>query len=278
MEVIALINQKGGVGKTTSAANIAAGLTLLGQRVLVIDLDPQAQLCHSLGIQAHKLEYTIYDILKGEIGPARVFVQKELAAKITRARTDGDGKQKWQTAKLFITVLPSNLVLSKVDMEFADVPGKEFLLKNAIKKVGDEFDYVLIDCPPSLGLLTVNALTAASTVHIPVQSEYLALESISKLMETIGRVKAHLNSKLGVGGIIATRFDKRKLLNREVVSKLEQHFGEVVFRTRIRENIVLAEAPSHGVDIFTYRPRSYGAEDYLSLCQEILRRSARHVA
>ncbi|UCH84918.1 MAG: ParA family protein [Candidatus Latescibacterota bacterium] len=276
MTTIAVINQKGGVGKTTSTANIGAGLAILGKRVLLVDLDPQSHLGHSLGINNHGNGATVYDVLKGDISASTALVRKELGARIARLQHDEKGHLDTESQQLFFTLLPSAITLAGIDMELSALSAREFRLRDALRSIDGQYDYALIDCAPSLGLLTLNALTAADLVHIPVQTEYLALESLDKLFDTINHVKHKWNPGLEVGGIIATRFDGRKVLNREVVNKLKEHFGSLVFERVIRENIALAEAPSHGLDIFTYRPRSYGAEDYLRLCEEILERSWRY--
>ena len=277
METIAFISQKGGVGKTTSTANIGSGLAILGKRVLLIDLDPQSHLALSLGVSVNDLRYTIYDVLRGDAEMSEAFVRRDLGAKINRLR-GGDGQSpEPQEERLFMTIVPSNLNLSAMDMEFSGVPRKEYLLKEALQTVNEDFDYALIDCPPGLGLLTVNALAAARYVTIPVQTEYLALESLGKLMGAIEVVKQDLNKSLEVGGIIATRFDGRKVLNKDVVSQLYEQFGGLLFESVIRENIALAEAPKRGVDIFTYRPSSYGAMDYLRLCEEVIERNRRRI-
>lgn len=275
MEIIAVINQKGGVGKTTSTANIGSGLAILGKKILLVDLDPQAHLGQAMGIANGGFEYSIYNVLRGDVDLTDVLLEKELGARIARADDDqgnGDAGTGGES-RLSVTMVPSSIDLSGVDMEFAAREGREYLLRNALEKVNARFDFALIDCPPSLGLLTLNALSASDSVHIPVQTEFLALDSLDKLLDTIDRVKQNWNPGLSVGGIIATRFDGRKVLNRDVVSKLKEHFGPLLFDRIIRENIALAEAPSYGVDIFSYRPRSYGAEDYLRLCEEILERS-----
>jgi chromosome partitioning protein len=240
MKIIALMNQKGGVGKTTSTVNIGAGLNKLGKKVLLIDLDPQANLTYSLGIQGHDLRKTIYELLKGQISTSDVIVEK-------------NGLQ----------VIPASLDLSGA--------GREFLLRESLTKLSD-LDYVLLDCPPSLGLLTLNSLVAADEVYIPVQSEFLALQGMSKLLQTVEIVQKRLNPSLEITGIIGTRYDSRKTLNKEVVQKIQSYFGAKLFKTLIRDNVALAEAPSHGQDIFAYKSDSNGAEDYLKLCKEILKR------
>jgi chromosome partitioning protein len=248
MKKIAFINQKGGVGKTTCTMNIGAGLSSLGKKVLLVDLDPQAHLTYSLGIEAHELENTVYDLLKGTC-----------KAKETILSRNG------------IALLPSSLELSGAEIEFSGIAGREFLLREALENI-KTYDYILFDCPPSLGLLTLNALTTTQEVYIPLQTEFLALQGMSKLLNTIEIVKKRLNKGIDITGIIATRFDNRKNLNKEVVEKIENHFGNRLFKTFIRDNVSLAEAPSFGQTIFEYKANSYGAKDYLSLCQEIIKR------
>jgi chromosome partitioning protein len=248
MSIIAVINQKGGVGKTTCVVNLGAALASKGNKVMVIDLDPQSHLTYSLGVRADDLSGTVYDVLKGR-------------ANIGDSMIEHDG----------VHLVPSSLALAGAEVEFALEAGREFLLKESLSNA-DEYDYVLLDCPPSLGLISLNALTAADEVYIALQTEFLALQGLSRLIETINKIKQRLNDDLRVTGIIATRYDRRKLLNREVLGKIQEHFGDKVFDTYIRENISLAEAPSFGMNIFEYRPRSRGAEDYMKLCDEILRR------
>jgi len=248
MKIIAFINQKGGVGKTTCTMNIGAGLTMLGKKVLLIDLDPQAHLTYSLGIEAHKLENTVYELLKGNCQAKKVIISRN-----------------------GIDLLPSSLELSGAEIEFSGIAGREFLLKEALDGI-HSYDYMLIDCPPSLGLLTLNALTTTQEVYIPLQTEFLALQGMSKLLSTIEIVKKRLNKNIEITGIIATRFDNRKNLNKEVVEKIEKYFGSRFFKTLIRDNVSLAEAPSYGQTIFEYKASSYGAKDYLNLCHEIIKR------
>lgn len=248
MKIIALINQKGGVGKTTCAINIGAGLNKLNKRVLLIDLDPQAHLTYSLGIPAHEQKNTVYELLKNKI-----------KAKKTIINRNG------------IDLIPSSLNLSGAEIEFSGIAGREFLLRESLEGI-KKYDYVLIDCPPSLGLLTLNALTTAQEIYIPLQTEFLALQGMSKLLETINIVKKRLNKNIEIAGIIATRFDHRKNLNKEVVEKIENYFGNRLFNTFIRDNVSLAEAPSFGQTIFEYKSNSYGSKDYLSLCKEIIKR------
>jgi chromosome partitioning protein len=246
--IAALINQKGGVGKTTSVINIGAGLARAGKRTMVVDLDPQAHLTYSLGIRSHELEKSIYELLKGEASLSDV-----------------------QVERYGLSVIPATLDLSGAEVELAGEAGREFLLRESLTDARD-FDYVLLDCPPSLGLLSLNALTAANEVYIPLQTEFLALQGMSKLIETIEKVRHRINKNIEVTGIIATQFDSRKVLNREVVDKIREHFGEKVFKTCIRDNVALAEAPSFGQTIFEYKESSNGAQDYSDLCKEIIAR------
>jgi len=247
MSTVAIVNQKGGVGKTTTVVNLSVALARLGKKVLAIDIDPQAHLTYSLGIQAHQLDKTIYEVLKRQIPVLDVLIE----------RTG-------------FTLLPSSLDLAAADVELAGIPGREFLLKEAVEKLPEKYEYILIDCPPNLGILTLNALTTAQDVFIPVQCEFLALKGMSKLIQTVELVKERLNKKLKISGVIGTRFHKGKSLHREVKRNLKKHFGDKVFNTLIRENISLAEAPSYGQSIFEYAPRSHGAEDYLKLAKEVM--------
>ena len=263
-EIAAFINQKGGVGKTTSVVNIGSGLAILGKKVLLVDLDPQNHLTSFLGIGPEQVKKTIYDMLLGDVAAKDALITKELGARIN---VNG------QDSRLTISVIPADLALTEAEVELSRLPGREYLLRDSLADIGEEFDYILIDCPPSLGLLATNALCAAQKVFVPVQTEYLALESLTNLHKTIESVKVSLNPALEIGGLIATRFDGRKVLNRTVVERMKEQFGALLLETMIRENIVLAEAPSYGKDIFSYRPRSYGAQDYLNLCFELMGRN-----
>ncbi len=245
--VISLLNHKGGVGKTTSTINIGAGLVELGHKVLLLDLDPQANLTISLGIQRQPV--TIYEALRGE---------SELVP---------------FTYKPDFDVITASLDLSGAEMELVNEPGREFLLRGLFEPVQEEYDYIIIDCPPSLGLLTLNALTSSDTVYIPLQTEFLALQGVAKIQQVIQKVRFRLNKKLSIGGVIATMFDSRKVLNRDVVATIQKHFGDRVFETMIRNNVALAEAPAQRQDIFSYAPKSNGAEDYLELSKEIVART-----
>jgi chromosome partitioning protein len=244
-KVIAVSNHKGGVGKTTSVVNIGAGLSRSGKRVLLIDLDPQANLTQSLRINA---ERNIYGSLRGLYPLSPVEVSPKLFA------------------------IPSTLDLSGAEIEIAGEIGRERILRKLIEPIRGDFDYILIDSPPSLGLLTINALTAADEVYIPLQAQYLSLQGLSKLREVIDRIGEDINPGLRISGIVVTQYDSRKVLNRDVASTIREHYPEETFKTEIRDNISLAEAPTQGADIFSYSPSSSGAQDYGALCREIIKR------
>jgi len=248
MQTIALFNQKGGVGKTTGAVNIAAGLVRLGRRVLLVDLDPQANATASLGIDANGSEKTTFELLDGKITP-------------TDAIQDRGG----------LAVIPSGLQLAAAELRFSGVPGRELLLRDALEPVVD-FDFIFIDCPPSLGLLTLNGLAAATGVYIPIATEYLSLQGINQLLETVELVRRRINKGLAVRGVFGTFYDNRKLLNRDVMDRIRQRFGATAFNTAIRNNVSLAEAPGQGQHIFDYSPSSHGAADFADLCNEIINR------
>jgi chromosome partitioning protein len=246
-KIVSLMNHKGGVGKTTSAVNIGAGLVELGKKVLLIDLDPQANLTISLGISRQRV--TIYEAIRGE---------SELVP--TKVKENMD-------------VITSNLDLSSAEMELINEAGREYILKELLEPIREEYDYIIIDCPPSLGLLTLNALTSSDVVFIPLQTEFLALQGLAKIKQVIDKVRFRLNKDLYIGGVIATMYDARKVLNRDVVDTIRKYFGEKVFETLIRDNVALAEAPAQRKDIFEYSRNSSGAEDYLALCHEIIART-----
>ena len=243
--IVAIVNHKGGVGKTTTTINLGTALAKLKKKVLLIDMDPGAHATYGLGILAHRRERTVYDLMRGRVPVDEIKVEIAL---------DREG----------LDLVPASIELAEAEVQLSGLPGREFLLKEALSEV-EVYDYILIDCPPSLAVLTLNAMVAAKEVFIPLQTEYLALQGLGKLLETIKIVKHRLNRDLEITGVLATRYDKRKILNREVVNRIKEHFGDKVFDVLIRENISLAESPSHGLTIFEYFPGSYGAEDYLSL-------------
>jgi chromosome partitioning protein len=264
-EIAAFLNQKGGVGKTTSVVNVGAGLTILGKKVLIIDLDPQGHLTEFLGVDPEEVDFTIYDVMRGRAHPREAILEKRLKARLYV----GDSE-----SSLAMAVLPASRELAEADTIFANTFERERLLQRALGRINGDYDYMLFDCPPSLGFVTTNALVASRRVFIPVQTEHLALRSLESLMERIESVMGELNPDLVIGGIIATRYDGRKVLCRAVLEGLRERYGALLLETVIRENIALAESPRYGKDVFSYRPRSYGMEDYLNLSLEIMGRIA----
>lgn len=241
-KVISISNHKGGVGKTTSTINIGAALTILKQRVLLIDLDAQSNLTQSLGVNS---TWNIYGALKGDYKLQPVEVYKGLE------------------------VVPSTLDLSGAEIELINEAGREYLLKELIEPLKKNYDYILIDCPPNLSLLTVNSFAASDLVLIPLQAHFLALQGLAKLTDIIDKIKARLNKKLRLGGVFVTQYDHRKNLNRDILETIQAHFKTLVLHSNIRDNITLAEAPIQKLDIFRYNNKSKGAIDYLDLAKEI---------
>jgi chromosome partitioning protein len=252
-KILAIANQKGGVGKTTTTVNLAASLAAMKQRVLLIDLDPQGNATMGSGIDKRDLPVTIYHVLLGS---------RELRE--SRLRSEA-GKY---------DVLPSNRELAGAEVELVALPHRETRLKDALQAVQAEYDYILVDCPPALNLLTLNGLCAARSVMIPMQCEYYALEGLSDLVNTIRKVRAHLNPDLEIEGLLRTMFDPRNTLAQQVSEQLQQHFGEKVYRTVIPRNIRLAEAPSYGVPVLTHDKLSKGTQAYLALAGELLNNAA----
>jgi len=259
VRVIAVFNHKGGVGKTTTVANLGAALTRRGRRVLLVDVDPQACLTVHFGIDPETATETVYDVLCREMP----------LAKAIRTVLEEEG----------LKLAPSQLDLAGAELELATTMGRERLVRDALETYlagqPDFVDYVLFDCPPSLGLLTVNALTAADEVFVPLQTEYLALRGVGKLVEVVAKVRRRLNPQLEITGILPTLSRTGTILAREVNDEIAKHFGSKVFKTRIRNNVRLAEAPSHGKSIFAYAPSSAGAEDYTALADEVERMTVR---
>ncbi|MCE2509541.1 MAG: ParA family protein [Alphaproteobacteria bacterium] len=251
LQIIAIANQKGGVGKTTTAINLATGLAATGKRVCVLDLDPQGNASTGLGIGMELREVTSYDVLAG---------QSSAKAAMVPTRIPG------------LWVIPASVDLSGAEIELVDAEKREYLLHGALRNRLDAIDYVLIDCPPGLGLLSLNALVAADAVLVPLQCEFLALEGLSHLIKTIERIRRALNPKLKLMGVVLTMFDQRNILSKSVASDVRAYFGEVVYDTIIPRNVRVSEAPSHGLPVLLYDHRSTGAQAYIRLAREILRR------
>jgi chromosome partitioning protein len=254
---IACANQKGGVGKTTTVVNLATALALTGQRVLVVDLDPQGNATSGFGIDRSRLDGTLYDVLVDD---------RDVDSVIIATAVEG------------CAIAPASVALAGAEIELASAPQRERRLTRALQGVTDRFDYVLVDCPPSLGLLTVNALTAATSVLIPTQCEYYALEGLSQLIATLNLVRDNLNPTLAIKGVVLTMFDARTNLSSDVASEVRGHFGHAVFDTMIPRSVRLSEAPSFGLPIALYRADSRGAEAYAALAAELLRRDSREPA
>jgi chromosome partitioning protein len=250
--VFAIANQKGGVGKTTTSINLGASLAISEKKILLIDADPQANCTSGLGFELRSIEKSIYDALTDDVEPKDI---------ILKTGTDG------------LDIVPSHIDLVGAEIELLNVESREYRLKNFISKVRDMYDYIIIDCSPSLGLLTVNALTAADAVIIPVQCEYFALEGLGKLLNTVKMIQARLNPELQIEGFLLTMYDSRLRLSNQVVDQVRQHFQDMVFKTLILRNIRLSEAPSYGKPVIEYDAASNGAVNYLNLATEMLKRN-----
>jgi chromosome partitioning protein len=248
-KIIAIANQKGGVGKTTTSVNLSAGLASIGKRVLLIDIDPQGNTTSGVGVNKADVENCIYDVLINEVDPREAIVP-----------TMVDG----------LSIIPATIQLAGAEIELVPTISREVRLKRAISQVKSQFDYVIIDCPPSLGILTINSLTAADSVLIPIQCEYYALEGLSQLLNTVRLVQKHLNTSLQIEGVLLTMFDARTNLGIQVIEEVKKYFQQKVYKTVIPRNVRLSEAPSHGQSIITYDPKSKGAEVYLELAKEVV--------
>lgn len=248
-KTIALANQKGGVGKTTSSINIAASLAALEKNVLLIDMDPQSNSSTGLGFNTKELDNTVYEVLVDNVNPNDVILETEMP---------------------FLNLLPSHINLVGAEIELVNHDEREFVLKKAIATISKNYDYIIIDCPPSLGLLTLNSLTASNSVIIPVQCEYYALDGLGQLLNTISIVRNQLNPELDIEGVLLTMYDSRLRLSNQVVDEVKNHFGDKVFKTIITRNVRLSESPSHGKPVILYDILSAGAKNYLSLANEIV--------
>ena len=251
-KVIALANQKGGVGKTTTAINLAASLAVLEKKVLLIDADPQANATSGTGFDLRNVKTSIYECLIDDINPKDIVLNSEIKG---------------------LDLIPSHIDLVGAEIEMLNMPNREKILKGVIEKVKDDYDFVFIDCSPSLGLITVNALTAADSVIIPVQCEYFALEGLGKLLNTVKIIQTRLNTELQIEGFLLTMYDPRLRLSNQVVEEVRKHFQQMVFETIIQRNIKLSEAPSYGKPVILYDAASTGSLNYMNLARELLQKN-----
>ncbi|MBQ9774232.1 MAG: ParA family protein [Clostridia bacterium] len=250
-KIIAFANQKGGVGKTTSAVNIAASLGILGYKVLLIDLDPQGNATSGVGIIKKALKMTAFDMLTTETTANEVTI---------KTRFDN------------LSIIPTNTTLARAEHELADVEDGEYVMKKKLEPIKNSYDYIIIDCPPSLGMLAVNAITASDGVVIPMQCEFFALEGLSQLMLTISRIKAHYNKDLTVTGILITMYNNRLIHSMQVIGELRKHYADKLFETTVSRNVKLSEAPSFGSPVYYHDKRSKGSNEYMNIAKELAER------
>lgn len=275
-KIIAVANQKGGVGKTTTSINLAAGLASLHKNILLVDSDPQGNATMGCGVDKFSLDASVSDLLLDGVSVADLAMRVEADADVV-GQGDGGNKNsngKSQSSKNGWDLLPGNSDLTSAEIELLDLPQREQRLATVLHAARDSYDYILIDCPPSLNILTLNAFVAADSVLVPIQCEYYALEGLSALLQTVDDVREAVNEKLHIEGLLRTMFDSRNRLAKDVSDQLQEHFGDLVLRTVIPRNVRLAEAPSHGMSVVGYDRASRGALAYLALAGEIVRRQS----